>query len=71
VLDDLEQPLPLTAREREVACLAAHGLTSSAIAERLFVSTRTVEGHLHRAYTKLGVSNRRSLTRLFDVTDHT
>jgi DNA-binding CsgD family transcriptional regulator len=71
VLDELEQPFPLTAREREVARLAANGLRSSAIAERLFVSTRTVEGHLHRVYTKLGVTNRRSLTRLLDVTHPT
>jgi DNA-binding CsgD family transcriptional regulator len=71
VLDELEQPFPLTAREREVASLAADGLTSSAIAERLFVSRRTVEGHLHRVYTKLGVSNRRSLTRLLNVTHPT
>jgi DNA-binding CsgD family transcriptional regulator len=71
VLAELEQPFPLTIREREVACLAADGLTSSAIAERLFVSRRTVEGHLHRVYTKLGVSNRRSLIRLLKVTDPT
>ena len=44
--------------------LAAHGLTSSAIAERLHVSTRTVEGHLLRAYQKLGVRSREDLARL-------
>jgi DNA-binding CsgD family transcriptional regulator len=68
ILDDLEQPLPLTTREREVVRLAAEGLSSSAIAERLFVSTRTVDGHLHRAYTKLGVGDRPSLTRLLKAT---
>jgi DNA-binding CsgD family transcriptional regulator len=53
--------VPLSPREHEVALLAARGMTSRAIAERLFLSTRTVEGHLQRAYTKLGVTDRREL----------
>jgi DNA-binding CsgD family transcriptional regulator len=52
---------PLTRREREVAELAAQGLASKAIAERLFVSTRTVDSHLLRVYTKLGVRSRTEL----------
>jgi DNA-binding CsgD family transcriptional regulator len=68
ILDDLELPITLTAREREVAGMAAEGLSSSVIAERLFVSTRTVEGHLHRAYSKLGVGDRHSLSRLLKGT---
>ena len=52
---------PLTRREREVAELAAQGLASKAIAERLFVSTRTVDSHLLRVYTKLGVRSRAEL----------
>lgn len=55
------RPLPLTAREREIAVLAARGLTNQAIADRLTVSVRTVEGHLYRAGRKLGVSERRAL----------
>jgi DNA-binding CsgD family transcriptional regulator len=51
----------LTRREREVAELAATNLTSREIAEKLFVSTRTVENHLQRAYEKLGVRGRREL----------
>ena len=66
VLDQLARPLPLTRREREVASLAAQGLSSPAIAERLYLSVRTVEGHLQRAYTKLGVSDRRTLPRLLE-----
>jgi DNA-binding CsgD family transcriptional regulator len=62
-LSPLHEPVPLTRREREVVNLAARGLSSSAIAERLFVATRTVEGHLLRAYQKLGVRNRAELTR--------
>jgi DNA-binding NarL/FixJ family response regulator len=54
----------LTVREREVAMLAAAGLTSRQIADRLVVSIRTVENHLHRAYRKLGISRREDLTRL-------
>jgi DNA-binding NarL/FixJ family response regulator len=68
ILDDVELPITLTAREREVAGMAAEGLSSSVIAERLFVSTRTVEGHLHRAYSKLGVGDRHSLSRLLKGT---
>jgi DNA-binding CsgD family transcriptional regulator len=54
-------PVPLTNREREVAILAASGLTSRAIAERLFLSARTVDNHLARIYAKLGVTSRAEL----------
>jgi len=53
---------PLTAREQEVLQLARRGLTSRVIAERLFVSERTIESHLERVYRKLGVSGRAGLT---------
>jgi DNA-binding CsgD family transcriptional regulator len=52
---------PLTPRESEVATLAGTGLPSATIAERLVVSTRTVETHLQRAYVKLGVTSRPEL----------
>ncbi|WP_053847369.1 LuxR C-terminal-related transcriptional regulator [Streptomyces sp. NRRL B-24085] len=52
------RPLPLTEREREIVTLAARGLSNREIAERLMVSVRTVEGHLYRASTKLGTTNR-------------
>ncbi len=51
----------LTAREREVALLAADGLRSRDIAERLVVSVRTVDNQLQRAYRKLGVHRREEL----------
>ncbi|HEY8527142.1 MAG TPA: LuxR C-terminal-related transcriptional regulator [Acidimicrobiales bacterium] len=51
----------LTGREREVASLAARGLTDGEIATRLSVSRRTVETHLYRVYGKLGVAGRREL----------
>ena len=52
---------PLTAREHEVALLAAGGLASKDIATRLFLSTRTVDTHLARVYRKLGVVGRSEL----------
>ncbi len=56
----LEVP-DLTRREREVSALAARGLSNNAIADQLGVSVRTVEGHLLRATTKLGVTSRQGL----------
>ena len=51
----------LTSREREVVTLAAQGLSNREIATRLFISLRTVENHLHRAFAKLGVTRREQL----------
>lgn len=59
--------VPLSVREREIAVLAARGLSNRAIAERLVVSVRTVDNHLHRAYTKLGVTSRRDLASILLV----
>ena len=61
------RPLPLTAREREIAGLAARGLSNKTIAARLTVSVRTVEGHLYRAGLKLGVSERTALAAVLGV----
>ena len=54
-------PPELTRREGEVATLAARGLSSSSIADRLCVSVRTVETHLARVYFKLGIGSRSEL----------
>jgi len=51
----------LTDREHQVAKLAAAGVASRDIAEQLFLSIRTVENHLQRAYGKLGVTGRAEL----------
>jgi DNA-binding CsgD family transcriptional regulator len=63
-LDLAAQPLPLTRREREVAEMIANGFTTRDIADRLFVSPRTVEGHIYKACIKLGVSDREALVEL-------
>jgi ATP/maltotriose-dependent transcriptional regulator MalT len=58
VADSVE---PLTSREREIAMMAANGMPSRDIAERLVLSVRTVNNHLRAGYHKLGVSSRAEL----------
>lgn len=53
---DLAQAL--TRREREMLALLAEGLSNKAIAARLYLSVRTVEGHLANLYTRFGVHSR-------------
>lgn len=50
--------LLLSRREREVAILVARGLTNRQVAGRLVIAERTVEGHLERIRTKLGIRTR-------------
>jgi len=54
----------LTWRERQVVDLVALGLANKAIATRLGISGRTVEGHLNHVFVKLGVVSRTELVRL-------
>jgi DNA-binding CsgD family transcriptional regulator len=54
-------PASLTPQEREVAVLAAAGLSNKQIAERLFLSHRTVGSHLRQVFPKLGVNSRAAL----------
>jgi predicted ATPase/DNA-binding CsgD family transcriptional regulator len=49
---------PLSRRERDVAKLVAKGMTNRQIGERLFISSRTVDGHVERIRSKLGVRSR-------------
>jgi DNA-binding NarL/FixJ family response regulator len=56
----------LTPQERRVADLAAEGHTNREIAERLFVSERTVETHLHHVFQKLTVTGRTALAAVLE-----
>jgi DNA-binding CsgD family transcriptional regulator len=51
----------LTAQQREIVVLASRGLSNPEIADRLFLSPRTVASHLYRSYAKLGISSRHQL----------
>ncbi|MET1155904.1 MAG: helix-turn-helix transcriptional regulator [Arthrobacter sp.] len=72
-LSEVTKPVPakaagalpeLTRRESAIAALVLSGATNKEIASELAVSTRTVEGHLYRMFSKLGISRREELPKL-------
>jgi DNA-binding NarL/FixJ family response regulator len=56
-------PFGVTAREAEVLSLVCEGLSNADIADRLYVSVRTVETHVSSLLAKLGVASRQHLAR--------
>ncbi len=55
------RPSGLTPQERQIAMLAATGLSNKEIAKRVYLSDRTVGAHLYRVYPKLGITSRAAL----------
>jgi DNA-binding CsgD family transcriptional regulator len=64
---DAETRDELTAQERQIAQLARDGLSNPEIGARMFLSPRTVEWHLRKVFTKLGISSRRDLAKALPV----
>jgi predicted ATPase/DNA-binding CsgD family transcriptional regulator len=59
---EIRLPSLLTGREREIAGLVAAGLSNRQIADKLFISRRTVDAHLDHIFGKLGITSRVMLT---------
>ena len=60
-------PAALTAQEREIAHLAATGLTNKQVGQRLHLSHRTIGAHLYRIFPKLGIKSRAALRDALDA----
>jgi len=58
------EPVPLSAREREIVALIADGLSNREVADRLCLSVRTIEGHIYRAMARTGMASREELAAL-------
>lgn len=59
----VEPTVDLTAQEAQVAHLAREGLSNPQIGARMFISARTVQYHLGKIFTKLGISSRAQLSQ--------
>jgi DNA-binding CsgD family transcriptional regulator len=56
-----EERMPLSPQERQIAQLAAEGLSNREIGQRLYLSHRTIGSHLYRIFPKLGITSRAQL----------
>ena len=65
----LETRDDLTAQELQIARLARDGLSTPEIGARLFLSPRTVEWHLRKVFTKVGIHSRQELSRALPRSD--
>ncbi len=63
-LRQASQRLPLSDREREIVMLLGQGLSTRAVADRLRLSVRTIEGHVYRAMSRTGAASRDELAAL-------
>ncbi len=63
-------PSALSAQEERVAALASEGWTNARIATALYISPKTVEHHLAKVFSKLGISSRRELMRNWPMRSH-
>ena len=63
-------PLGLTRRQAEVLELVSQGLTNRAIADRMFITPKTVDHHIQAIYRTLGVNDRVAAATVWNSTDH-
>ncbi len=60
----ISEPTALTSQEAQIARLAGEGLTNPEIGTQLFLSPHTVEWHLRKVFSKLGISSRKEIRTL-------
>jgi DNA-binding CsgD family transcriptional regulator len=65
----MPEAAPLTPLDRQIADLAAAGLTNKQIGERLYLSHRTVAAHLYQIFPRLGIASRAALRDALDALD--